>query len=117
MRPYFKNRLALFTVRAHHELASERPCSSFHFSACYISETMKWGLMKFGIECILCKLWGELHFGLCRFNKLRILHVSHSEFFQVTKKLRTANAIVVRGLQNRLHSFLELVSGTIICAE
>lgn len=94
MRSYFKNRLALFTLRTHHGLRSERPCSSLHFSACYISETVKWGLMKFGMGGTLCKLWGELHFGLCRFNKLRTLRGSYSELFQLTKKLRTVNAIV-----------------------
>jgi hypothetical protein len=86
MRSYFKNRLALFTLRTHHELASVRPCSSFHYSACYISETVEWGLMKFGIGGILCKLLGELHFGLCRSNKLRTLRGSYSELFQLTKK-------------------------------
>jgi len=63
---------------------------------------------------ILYNLLGELHFGLCRSNKLRTLHGSYSELFQLTiKKLRTVNVIVVRGIQNRLHSFLELVSGII----
>jgi len=73
--------------------------------------------MKFGIRGILCRLWGELNFGLCRFSRFRTLHGSYSELFQLTKKLRTVNAIVVRGVQNRIHSFLELVFGIIVCAE
>ena len=48
------------------------------------SETVKWGLMKFGIEGVLCKLLGELHFGFCPSNKLRTLHGSYSELFQLT---------------------------------